>query len=224
MTGTRDGPDVPSGNVFTDSCPSLFRDSGAEDRGRNPMTGERIIRRTDTDDKAAQALLRLETEKGRFSRITVTDVCREADISRSTFYQRYRTMDGLLRMTILKIFKKVETTGKNLRLVRWDSFHDGEPLCLYVRKNPELQGLVYDPEVRDRIVSYTLSHYSNENWQVMEEYGDMDRRDYDTVQAYQMYGCLSMMAAHRDDSDEEWAKIKNAIDNVIRLHLRDHVI
>ncbi len=186
-------------------------------------TGGKATRRTGTEGRAMSAFLEIIRDVP-FDSITVTDVCRKAGISRSTFYARFGDMDGLLEKTLDLIITGTESTGKNLRMVRWDDFRDGEPLCLYVRKHPEFQGIFYDPAVRDRVVRYIMANYSEENWNVMEEYGDMDRTGYEAVQSFQLYGCISMMAAHRDAGDEEWARIREAIDNMIRIHLREHVI
>ncbi len=223
MKGRTDRSGGSSNTVKTVSCPSLFGDREVAEGRMHPMTGGKIVRRTDTDNKAVAALERLTCEKP-FAKVTVTDVCREAGISRSTFYQRYGTTDGLLELTITRTFNRVETSGKNLHIVRWDNFNSGEPLCLYVRNHPELHGIFYDPDIREKIVEYVLSHYYEDNWNVMSEYGDMDREDYKSVQEYQLYGCLCMMSANKDATDRKWMRIKDAIDNVIRLHLRDHVI
>lgn len=180
-------------------------------------------RRTGTDGKVVSAFLEL-TNRMPFDSVTVTDVCREAGISRSTFYNRYGTTEELLKKTLDLMMDATESTGKNLGVVRWDDFKDGEPMCLYIRRHPEFHGIFYDPSLRDRIVGHIMCRYSQQNWDVMEEYGDMDRSGYEAVQAFQLYGCISMMAAHRDSDDREWSKVRDAIDNMVRLHLREHVI
>lgn len=52
-----------------------------------------------TRSRLQQALFRLTAEKG-YTAITVEDICREADVGRSTFYTHYPDKDYLRKATI----------------------------------------------------------------------------------------------------------------------------
>lgn len=56
-----------------------------QERNRNALRSQRLIR---------DAFVELVRERGK-GRITVADVCRKADINRSTFYAHYDNVDDL---------------------------------------------------------------------------------------------------------------------------------
>lgn len=167
----------------------------------------------------------LELKKNRvFEDISVADVCRQAGVSRSTFYSRYGTMDNLLISVIDSILSNLSFKEKTLNIHRWDDVPDGPPMCLYVRSHPETHGLFYDSRMHDIIVERNMRRCSDKNWEIMSEYGDIGREQFEDLQKYQMYGCLSLMKEHASSSDEVWEKSKHVIDKMIRIHLVEHII
>lgn len=57
-----------------------------------------------------QALFKLTTEKG-YSAVTVEDICREADVGRSTFYTHYPDKDRLRKAVIDEHMKTLQARG-----------------------------------------------------------------------------------------------------------------
>jgi len=176
-----------------------------------------------TRKKIESAFLRLKDGRS-FKDISVADVCREAGVSRSTFYSRYGTMENLLASTIDSILSNLSFKEKVLRINRWDGAPSGDSMCMYVRSHPETHCLFYDGEMHDIIVERNMLRCSDKNWEIMSEYGDIDRERFDDLQRYQIYGCLSMMKLHADSSDDVWRKTKDIIDQMIRMHISEHLI
>ncbi|TJW12651.1 MAG: TetR/AcrR family transcriptional regulator [Mesorhizobium sp.] len=63
-----------------------------------------------TRSRLQQALFRLTAEKG-YTAITVEDICREADVGRSTFYTHYPDKDCLRKATIDEHMKSLQARG-----------------------------------------------------------------------------------------------------------------
>ena len=64
-----------------------------------------------------QALFKLTVEKG-YTAVTVEDICREADVGRSTFYTHYPDKDGLRKATIDEHMKTLQARGAERHLQR----------------------------------------------------------------------------------------------------------
>ncbi|MER8882822.1 TetR/AcrR family transcriptional regulator [Mesorhizobium sp. M0074] len=76
-----------------------------------PMPAGPIDRRVArTRSRLQQALFRLTAEKG-YTAITVEDICREADVGRSTFYTHYPDKDRLRKATIDEHMKGLQARG-----------------------------------------------------------------------------------------------------------------
>ncbi|BCH22913.1 TetR family transcriptional regulator [Mesorhizobium sp. L-8-10] len=75
------------------------------------MTAGSIDRRVArTRSRLQQALLKLAAEKG-YGAVTVEDICREADVGRSTFYTHYPDKECLRRATIDEHMTSLQARG-----------------------------------------------------------------------------------------------------------------
>jgi AcrR family transcriptional regulator len=83
-----------------------------------PMPAGTIDRRVArTRSLLQQALFRLTAKKG-YAVITVEDICKEADVGRSTFYTHYPDKDSLRKATIAEHTKALQARSAERRLDR----------------------------------------------------------------------------------------------------------
>ena len=107
----------------------------SRERVRSPAD-RRIARTRRSIDAAFLALLKRRGYEG----VGVSDIVREADVGRATFYEHYTSKDDLLRAQLRHI------SGSLLQAVR-DSVHvvDATPLFLHVADEPALYRIVAGP-------------------------------------------------------------------------------
>ena len=101
----------------------------------------------------------LETEKKKmFNEISVAEICRYAQVSRSTFYQYYNNLTELLDDILLDISEQCSdaiTVHKLLEGV--DEKPDKEPFCEFVRREKKYRGLFMDESLTSKIVNQIKS-------------------------------------------------------------------
>ncbi|MBR6204472.1 MAG: TetR/AcrR family transcriptional regulator [Candidatus Methanomethylophilaceae archaeon] len=184
---------------------------------------ERDLRIVRTEGRLIEAFLRLKSGRS-FKSITVSDLCREAGVSRATFYNRFDSMEGILDAAIDSVLGSLPAMERCINAYRWSGMMGGEPLCVHVRSHPELHGLFYDVEMHGRIVERKAERFSEESWRTMSRFGDLTREQYMDFVRCQLAGCLSAMASKAGCSDEEWSGTRKVIDDMALTFLNNHTV
>lgn len=91
-------------------------------------------------------------DKGRFDAVTITDICKRADINRSTFYLHYEDKYDLLRKLIIE---ELSNDSETLALIE-------TPLCQRLPSNPLMQKLFRDPSLASLIAECIIDVRSEE--------------------------------------------------------------
>ena len=151
--------------------------------------------------------------KHNYSQLTVADVCRSADISRSTFYRHYDN----LRQVIDELFANARE-----KITRPDHLSDAAEaeanrhLCVFLRKNRKYLPLFLSPHFRGEAVSWFISSAPELREWLNSEGASLETDELRRIMFFQLNGCLALVQENLDVSDEEWAQIKNSIDTFVR--------
>ena len=158
------------------------------------------------------ALLALMSKQD-YSMLTIADVCRTAEISRSTFYRHYDN----LRQVIDEAFSDarmligmpdyISVTGE-----------DKAPrhMCVFLRKNRKYLPLFLSPHFRREAVNWFISNDLNLREWLKSEGSSLENEELRTIMFFQLNGCLALVQENLDVSDEEWVRIKNCVDTFLR--------
>lgn len=145
------------------------------------------------------ALLELMQEKP-FSRISIRELCEQADLNRTTFYLHYTDQTDLLRHIEKEILEQTKEAMQNIHTDFRTTALVGAFLT-YVRENDLTFRTLLgrdDSESFRRDFVRELRHVMAPN---LPEYGDSKETEY--VLSFMMYGCLYIIIEWMEKGYEE---------------------
>ncbi|MCR5666903.1 MAG: TetR/AcrR family transcriptional regulator [Eubacterium sp.] len=154
-----------------------------------------------------------------YENITVTNVCSDAQISRSTFYQHYRGVAEVLDEVLYDVFQRVRGLKHLIEPKKsMDSIGQYEchmPICDFVRENPKYQYIITNPKLLNQVlVQYLKVMLPEKSSKIPIEWG-YSREQLEAIYVFQMTGCLNAIRQNLNKSDREWDQIKRAIDKIL---------
>lgn len=170
------------------------------------------IRNAKTERTIKDALLDIMKHK-ELTDISVSEVARAANISRSTFYAHFSNLEQVFSALVDDQVDSVRSIKAQLHCDSCTEEDATQPFCARIRKAGR-----YEPVVRDK--SYLPRFLEAENsYREGDEFEQliMDGIPSAAVQAlkvFQLNGCYN--AALSVHSDREWAEIRPIIDEFIR--------
>lgn len=139
-----------------------------------------------------QTLMKMLQDKP-LKKISTSELCRQADISRNTFYTYYRDPEELLQMLMDSFSQKLYETVLN-QLEVPDILNSAKSVCDLVKQEPELskwllthlQNSKFVQKTIDVAKERTLAYYRKLN-------PSLSDRDYDYLFSYMAYGTLHLL-------------------------------
>lgn len=98
-------------------------------------------------------------EKKSFSKITVTEICKLAEINRGTFYLHYYDMDDVLDDILTEMLKDTKSLEEHLLCPNRTASNCTFPFCRKVHSTPKYQVLFLDDIVSSRIIDKIADVY-----------------------------------------------------------------
>ena len=157
-----------------------------------------------------EALLSIMKTK-EYGQITVTDLCREAEISRGTFYTHY---DNLSQVIDALFDDVLDNTHSILKQIGYEADKDpcAYPLCVFLRENKKYQPLFFSDalytQAIDRISKYGFEHFAER----MQKSSELTREELFALFTFQLGGCLSVCKRNIHVADEQWEQVQCSID------------
>lgn len=177
-----------------------------------------------TEQKILEAFMKLMRMQS-FSEISVSSICKEAGISRTTFYKHYQNQLDIARAIVRHVlidndiidmeaspaFLRRTSAGVPASPVSSHG-HKTIPVCEFVRSHSELHPIFADPLLSSTIVSEIAEH----RWQLyLSENGDPARSDIRMLFYYQGHGCLAVLRHSFNSDEKEWKNKREIIDHFI---------
>ncbi len=160
----------------------------------------------------------MELLKGKpFGKITVTDICRLADINRGTFYLHYYDVDDVLDDVLDIAFSDVSSTLDHVMCPSKERCT--YPFCQKIQEDLALRPLFMDDSISERIVD-RLSEGGREPYvsYLMENCG-LSKEEAEALFIFQINGCLTINRHMLKTGTEDWQQIQRTIDGFIRSGL-----
>jgi len=176
-------------------------------------------RRTKYTRKAIRdALMELLNTKP-YSKISVTEICRLAEINRGTFYIHYYDVDDVLDDILNLSFSDVSGTIDHVLCPYKETCT--YPLCEKVQDNAELRPLFMDDTISERIVA-RLSEGSKEGFvSYLMRHSDLTFEQAEAIFYFQINGCLTINRLMLKNNCRDWHKVQDTIDRFIRAGLQE---
>lgn len=177
------------------------------------MTDRQHRYRTRTEDAIKGALIRLLADKP-LTQLTIAEVAREAQVSRSTFYQHYNNLDDVYRSLVVEFSDTLTPLNVQVNCSDCAEASEGRPFCLLLREPGPYKSVVDDDRFMETFLDIASSLVGR------DLYGRLVSAGYswEQVQAlcrFQLSGCAAAARGSRVDA-EEWERVRSLIDIFIR--------
>ena len=154
-----------------------------------------------------------------YSKITVTELCRLADINRGTFYIHYFDVDDVLDDILTESFSDVSQTIGHVLCSQNETCT--YPFCQKVQENEALWPLFMDETVSERIIKQ-LADKSKECFVgYLMQHSDLTFEQAESIFYFQIHGCLTINRLMLQNNCRDWHKVQQTIDRFIRAGLQE---
>ncbi len=166
--------------------------------------------------RAEQALveaLHVLLQHKQLSDISVSELARKANVSRSTFYVHFDNVADVFDKAVREGDPRTTSIGEGLGIVRYAD-KDKTPFCESLRCRGKRTAMMHDPH-------YLNALFSNNNLTGKRLYIDHLKRAglsayvAEAIYRFQLSGCYAAATAN-DYTDEEWTNCRTALDTFIR--------
>ena len=166
-------------------------------------------------------LLELMDEKG-FSHVTVTEVCKRAELNRGTFYLHYLDLNDVLDDIFTELMS--ETTCALDHVLCANKQCTTYPFCDKIRSNDRYRILFLDESVTETLLS-KLSDVCKESYVTyLMSHSLLTFQEAEAIFTFQMNGCLAINRLMLRNHCTDWKTIQRTIDNFIRAGLEHYLL
>ena len=163
-------------------------------------------------------------EKKSFSKITVTEICKLAEINRGTFYLHYYDMDDVLDDILTEMLKDTKSLEEHLLCPNRTASNCTFPFCRKVHSTPKYQVLFLDDIVSSRIIDKIADVYKEGYVTWLMSHSLLTFEQAEAVFYFQMNGCLTINKLTLRNQCNDWRQIQKTIDSFIKAGLERFLI
>lgn len=127
-----------------------------------------------------------------FHAITVSALCREAQISRGTFYLHYKNTMDLLEEIVVDSFSKIKNLFSQISLSESDEKNCKAPFCIFLKENTALHSIFLDDSLSTYLVEKMLSCCEEQALGQFTENSTLSVAELESILYFQFSGCLAV--------------------------------
>ena len=162
-----------------------------------------------------EALLTLLSEKD-YGNITVSDICRTAEISRGTFYLHYSNIPAVLDELLEDALNSSHSVLVQIGCETASDEKFGVPLCRFLRENKKYQPLFFSDSLRSQVID-RVGHVNEDKYvERLRTQTGLSEKSIRALFYFQLNGCLAISKQNVNIPDEEWSEIQCHVDHFLR--------
>lgn len=152
-----------------------------------------------------------------FSKITVAELCREADITRSTFYLHYSNISDVLNAVLddaLQLSGDISAPHPTRTDYSFNYLKENEsmiPACQRIGDSEKYQTLLMDPDLTEYIVGRIMAHEKDKVIPSLVKKTGLSEEDAETLFLYVIHGSFAVNRAHHFQKDIRWSHDVNLL-------------
>lgn len=145
-----------------------------------------------------------------YSQMTVTSLCKKAEITRSTFYLHYSNLTDVLDDILIDIFafdNESNLVISDKDAVNIDMLKSNEsllPACQRVGDSAKYQQLLLDPTLSEYIIGKVIKHERPRVVPSIQRQTGLSTEDADVLFNYVIHGSFAINKRHKFVKDDEW--------------------
>ncbi len=160
-------------------------------------------------------LLELLREKP-FPTVTVTDICRVAEINRGTLYLHYKNISEILDELFDDALENIDGVYASVTQEEVRDCSCGYPLCLFLRKCTKYQPLFFSSELRANAIERMVKRNEEEFIGVLQRQTGQSDAALRALLSFQLNGCFSVCQQMIGLPDDQWEAIRSIIDQALK--------
>ena len=145
-----------------------------------------------------------------YLKITVSELCWKADITRSTFYLHFNSINDVLNRVLddaLLLTQNVNPISIPDSNFSFDYLNENEsliPACQRIGDSSKYQKLLMDPDLSEYIIGRIMKHERNNIIPLLTKKIGLSQEDAETLFCYIIHGSFAVNRAHHFIKDEKW--------------------
>lgn len=189
----------------------------------NMTQNQKLDRRTlYTINAIKDAFLNL-IEISPYSKINVSAICKQAEISRATFYLHFESVDEVLDSVIddALLFSE-EGKGTIVDLV--DTIHSSEavlPACQRIADSKKYHSLFLQSEISSHIIQRLFSHEKEHVVPDFQKRSGLSREDAEILFQFILHGTFCVNTLLGWQKDEKWFRVQKMLSDFISAGTED---
>ena len=179
-------------------------------------------RRTRYTRKVIRDTLLAAMQQKPFSKITVTEICKQSDINRGTFYLHYYDLDDVLDDIIQEMLEETtDTLDHVLCLERQCATY---PFCDRIHGSDRYRPLFLDESVTERLMARLSDACKEPYVTYLMSHSLLTFQEAEAIFTFQMNGCLAINRLMLRNHCADWKTIQRVIDGFLRAGLEHYLL
>ena len=170
-----------------------------------------------TKQAIKDAFLRVKRTK-EYATITVTDICREAEISRGTFYAHFSNIAEVLDALLDDVLANMDYLREYLSTPEHDIKQQcAYPFCRFVRDSKELRCILFDDTLGHAVIKKLASLYKDDFVREIRRRAEsLSEKEAEILFYFQINGCFAVSKQYSSLEDKDWCPVQSVIDQFIK--------
>lgn len=155
------------------------------------------------------AFLKLVNEKG-YGKVTIAEICRQADLTRSTFYLHFNTITDVLNVVLddaLLLTQDSNLVLQSQNNYSLDYLKQNEsliPACQKIGNSSKYQRLLMDPDLSEYIAGRIMVHEKSKTIPSIMKKTGLSQREAESLFTYMIHGSFAVNRQHHFIKDNSW--------------------
>ncbi len=151
-----------------------------------------------------------------YLKISIKEICKVADISRSTFYLHFKSINDVLNAILDDAIKMTPPDYLKISNFSIDYLKENEsliPACQRVGSSEKYRKLLLDPELTEYIVGRIMIRERNRVVPAIQEKTGLSKEDAETLFLYTLHGSFAVNRANQFRKNNKWYHDVQLINN-----------
>lgn len=184
------------------------------------------MRKTDrrtlyTKNVIKNTILELSNKKD-FDKITVTQVCKIAEINRGTFYIHYVDLYEALDDILDDILENTSNIFEHLNIKnKKENSKCTYPLCSIIQENEEYKGLIFNDSLTSYIINRIISKGKDIFANDIAEVCNLPKEFAEMIFTFQINGCFAVNKLMDKNKNVNCCEVREVVDKFIEGGLKN---
>ena len=184
--------------------------------------GRKMDRRTRYTRQTIRDTLLERMKEKPFGRVTVTEVCKQAEINRGTFYLHYLDLDDVLDDILTEMLDA--TTCALDHVLCPERQCTTYPFCDKIHSSEQYRVLFLDESVTDKLLA-KLSDTCKERYVTyLMSHSLLTFQEAEAIFTFQMNGCLAINRLMLRNHCTDWKCVQRSVDGFIKAGLEHYLL